>query len=52
LCQQPQEVANSRCQLISLAEKELTTGSNCFGKLRHGVILKVQLIKKACSAFP
>jgi len=43
-------------QLVSLAEKELnTTASNCFGKQRHGVILKVQLSteaiwtnKKAC----
>ena len=43
-------------QLISLAEKEFITSSNCSG---HDVILKVQLrkkaeltYKKACSAFP
>ena len=29
---------------MSPAEKELTTGSNCSGKERHGGILKVQLI--------
>ena len=46
-------------RLVSLAEKELTTDSNCFGKERHGVILKVQLStkaiwtnKKACLACP
>ena len=31
----------------SPAEKELTTGSNCSGKERHGGILKVQLSKIA-----
>ena len=36
------------CQLISVAERELTSGSNCSGKQRHGLlILKVQLSKKA-----
>ena len=47
------------CGLISPAEKELTTGSNCSEKKRHGIILKVQLSKiagltdkKACSTFP
>ena len=46
-------------RLVSLAEKELTTDSNWFGKERHGVILKVQLStkaiwtnKKACLACP
>lgn len=38
-------------RLISLAEKELTTGSDCPGKKqRHGVILMVQLSKKASIA--
>ena len=48
---------------MSLAEKELTTGSNCSGKQRHRGILKVQLSeivsltdtdkkKKAFSVFP
>ena len=38
-------------RLISLAVKELTTGSDCPGKKqRHGVILKVQLSKKASIA--
>ena len=37
----------SGCWQISLAEKELTTGSNCSGKQRQGVILNMQLSKKA-----
>ena len=36
------------CRLISLAEKELITSSNCSGKQRQGVILiMMQLGKKA-----
>ena len=36
------------CRLISLAEKELVTSSNCSGKQRQGVILiMMQLGKKA-----
>ena len=35
------------CGLISPAEKELTTGSNCPEKKRHGIILKVQFTKIA-----
>ena len=55
------DVAKSlSCQLISVAERELTSGSNCSGKQRHGLlILKVQLSKKAslfnkkaCLVFP
>ena len=49
----------SGCWQISLAEKELTTGSNCSGKQRQRVILKMQLSKKAvltskkaCLSFP
>ena len=34
------------CWLISLAEKELTTSSNCSGKQRHDVILRFCCIKK------
>jgi len=44
---------------ISLAEKELTTSSNCSAKQRQRVILKMQLSKKAgltnkkaCLSFP
>ena len=36
------------CGLISSADKELTTGSNCSVKQRHGRILKEQLCKKSC----
>ena len=46
-------------QLISLAEKDLTTSSNCSGKQTRGVILKLLLSKKdslsdkkACLVFP
>ena len=35
------------CRLISLADREFTTGSNCSGKQRYGVILKLQLSKRA-----
>ena len=35
------------CRLISLAGREFTTGSNCSGKQRYGVILKLQLSKRA-----
>ena len=35
------------CRLISPAVKELTNSSNCSGKQRHGVILKLQLSQKA-----
>ena len=45
--------------LISLAEKDLTTSSNCSGKQTRGVILKLLLSKKdslsdkkACLVFP
>ena len=45
--------------IISQAEQEPSTGSNCKGKQRCGVILKVQLSKKAgltnkkaCLTFP
>ena len=47
------------CWLISPAEKDLTTSSNCSGRQRHGVILKEHLSekdaltnKKACLTFP
>ena len=36
------------CRLISLAGREFTTGSNCSGKQIYGVILKLQLSKRAC----
>ena len=36
------------CGLISSADEELTTGSNCSVKQRHGRILKEQLCKKSC----
>ena len=46
-------------RLISLAEKDLTTSSNCSGKQTRGVILKLLLSKKdslsdkkACLVFP
>ena len=34
------------CQLISLAEKELTTSANCLGKQRHGVLWGCNWVKK------
>lgn len=47
LCDELPYNAGMSCQLISLATKELTTSSNCSGKQRHGVILNMQLSKKA-----
>ena len=35
------------CWLISLFGREFTTGSNCAGKQRYGVILKLKLSKRA-----
>ena len=53
-----EDVPNSWLLVISPTEKELTAGSNCCGKQRHGEIVKVKLSKiaslidkKACSAF-
>ena len=53
-----EDVRNSWLLVISPTEKELTAGSNCCGKQRHGEIVKVKLSKiaslidkKACSAF-
>ena len=34
-------------------QKDLIMGSNCFAKQKWGeIIFKMQLVKKACSAFP
>ena len=53
-----EDVPNSWLLVISPTEKELSAGSNCCGKQRHGEIVKVKLSKiaslidkKACSAF-
>ena len=35
------------CRLISLAGREFTTGSNCSGKQRYGLILKLELSNRA-----
>ena len=42
----PGLLLSASCRQISLGERELTTGSNCAGKQRYGVISKVQLSKK------
>lgn len=42
----PGLLLSASCQQISLGERELTTGSNCAGKQRYGVISKVQSSKK------